>query len=405
LFDGIVMNKIIFVANSGKRYRYYRLLAQRMKGSAQVIFSVYPSLALLLGIFQPTPIDQNLLMASHLRRQKINYPMLARFPWLWRIYCYLAYVTERSRFHHYYQLFLKLDCEALGIWNGQKQPYLTMVKAAELAGKRVLFFENGLLPNTTTVDYMGVNAFNSLPRNADFYLNLEQLPVTQSTIKLVKRDPHKKRQVSDQKLDNLNFNYIFIPFQVPADSQIVIHSSWVHSMEQLFHLVRDARNKLMLQGETKLPYLVFKEHPSWPGSFEHLYQLDEFCLFANENDTQYLIEHANAVITINSTVGLESLLLGKKVITLGNACYNIEQLVLHATNENEFFEAFASLPNWQYNEELRQKFINFIASVYCIPDDWQQMLSQTSEAHLDAIYHRIFETDRLAQFIQLEKER
>ena len=111
------------------------------------------------------------------------------------------------------------------------------------------------------------------------------------------------------------------------------------------------------------------------------------------------------MITINSTVGLESLLLGKKVITLGNACYNIEQLVLHATNENEFFEAFASLPNWQYNEELRQKFINFIASVYCIPDDWQQMLSQTSEAHLDAIYHRIFETDRLAQFIQLEKDR
>ena len=111
------------------------------------------------------------------------------------------------------------------------------------------------------------------------------------------------------------------------------------------------------------------------------------------------------MITINSTVGLESLLLGKKVITLGNACYNIEQLVLHATNENEFFEAFASLPNWQYNEELRQKFINFIASVYCIPGDWQQMLSQTSEAHLDAIYHRIFETDRLAQFIQLEKDR
>ena len=397
------MNKIIFVANSGKRYRYYRLLADRMKGKAKVIFPFYPTLPLLTGIFKRAPIDKNLLMESHLRRQKINYPMLAKKPWLWKIYCYLAYTTECSRFHHYYQLFKTLDCEILAIWNGQKQPYLTMVKAAELAGKRVLYFENGLLPNTTTVDFMGVNAYNSLPRTPDFYLNLEQSSSQKSAVQLVKRDPHKKRQVTDQKLDNLDFDYIFIPFQVPADSQIVIHSSWVHSMEQLFHLVRDARNKLQQQGESKLPYLVFKEHPSWPGNFEHLYQLDDFCLFANENDTQYLIEHAEAVITINSTVGLEALLLGKKVITLGNACYNIEQLVLHVKNEHEFFTAFSSLPKWQFNENLRKQFIHFIASTYCIPNDWQQMLSQTNEAHFEAVCQRVFETDQLAKFIELEE--
>ena len=394
------MKKIVFVANSTKRYRYYRLIADTMKGSAQVIFPVYPTFALFIGFFKKTPITKTQLMQTHLRRQKINYPILYKVPLLWRSYCFLAYINECARFNHYYQIFLKLDCEILAIWNGQKQPYITMVKAAELASKRILYFENGLLPNSTTVDFKGVNGYNCLPREPKFYLNLPDIFAQQQlTVPLVKRQPHKKRQITTQKINLSEFRYIFIPFQVPADSQIVIHSSWVHSMEQLFHLVRNARIKLQQLDSTELPYLVFKEHPSWPGHFADLYDIDEYCLFANENETQDLIENAEAVITINSTVGLESLLLGKKVITLGNACYNIDQLVLNAANEIEFFEVFSMLGNWQFNESLRQKFICFIATVYCIPNDWQTMLSAPNQKHIDAMCGRILETDALTQYL------
>jgi capsular polysaccharide export protein len=396
------MKKIVFVANSSKRYRYYRLIADRIKDSAHVIFPVYPTFALFFGAFKKAPVDERELLDSHLRRQKINYPMLSKHPLLWQVFCFFAYVTERARFSHYYHIFRKLDCEAVAIWNGQKQPYLTMVKAAEFANKRILFFENGLLPNTTTADYAGVNAHNCLPRDPEFYLNLSQeiqsglLPT-----QLVTRYPHKKREINAQKLNTLPERYIFIPFQVPADSQIVIHSPWVHSMEQMYHLVRNVHLKLREQGRTDIPHLVFKEHPSWPGNFDELYDLDECCLFANENNTQELIENAEAVITINSTVGLESLLLGKKVITLGNACYNIDQMVLHATNETEVFEAMANLQNWQCNETLRVKFLNFIATVYCIPNGWQNMLDESNEAHLEAMVERVFETDSLA--VQLKE--
>ncbi len=391
------MKKIVFVANSTKRYRYYRLIADKIKDSSQVIFPVYPTLALLLGAFKKAPVDEHELLDSHLRRQKINYPILSKYPLLWRVYCFFAYVTERSRFYHYYAIFSKLDCEAVAIWNGQKQPYLTMVKAAEFAKKRILFFENGLLPNTTTADYAGVNAHNCLPRSPDFYLNLPSSQQSNSLpTQLVTRDPHKKREVTGQKLKSLPERYIFIPFQVPADSQIVIHSPWVHSMEQMYHLVRDAHKKLREQGRTDIPHLVFKEHPSWPGNFDDLYDLDECCLFANENNTQELIENAEAVITINSTVGLESLLLGKKVITLGNACYNIEQLVLHADNEAQFFEVLSGLSDWQCNETLRLNFLNFIATKYCIPNGWQNMLDQPVDGHIDAMVKRVFETDALA---------
>jgi capsular polysaccharide export protein len=395
------VKKIVFVANSSKRLRYYRLIAEKLQDSAAVIFPIFPTFALFWGAFKKAPVNEDELLDSHLRRQKINYPALSKSPLLWRIYCFFAYVTERARFYHYYHIFAKLDCEAVAIWNGQKQPYLTMVKAAEHAKKRILFFENGLMPNTTTADYAGVNAHNCLPRDPNFYLNLSsnennaELPTD-----LVTRAPHKKRDISDQQVIELPEHYIFVPFQVPADSQIVIHSPWVLSMQQMFHALRDAHNKLRQQGRTDIPHLVFKEHPSWPGNFADLYEMDPYCIFANQNNTQALIENAQAVVTINSTVGLESLLLGKKVITLGNACYNIEQLVLHASNEQQLFTALEQLANWQFNETLRQNFLTFIADVYCIPKGWEKMLEQADEQHLQAMVKRILQTDTLAHHLK-----
>jgi capsular polysaccharide export protein len=99
-------------------------------------------------------------------------------------------------------------------------------------------------------------------------------------------------------------------------------------------------------------------------------------------------------------VGLESLLLGKKVITLGNACYNIEQLVLHASNEQQLFTALEQLANWQFNETLRQNFLAYIADVYCIPKGWEKMLEQADEQHLQAIVKRILQTDTLAHHLK-----
>lgn len=391
--------KIVFVANSSKRYRYYRLIAERCKAQAKVIFPVYPSLSLLFGAFTKPPFDENTLLVAHLQRQASNYPKLTKSALLWKLYCAMARITERARFGHYFALFSRLDCEAVAIWNGQRQPYLTMVAAAKQANKRVLYFENGLLPDTTTADYSGVNAFNSLPRDPHFYLSLANDTKQASRVPdgLVPRDPHRKRAVSSQKLDTLPKNYIFIPFQVPTDSQIMVQSPWVHSMEQLYHLIVAAHSRVYQASDDEdIPYLVFKEHPSWPGNFTNLYHQHPYCLFANENNTQSLIENAQAVITINSTVGLESLLLGQKVITLGNACYNVEGMVLHAKNEAELFDALSQVSSWQCDETLRQNFLQFIASTYCIPGEWQKMLDQPDEAHFNAMLARVFETDELA---------
>ena len=97
----------------------------------------------------------------------------------------------------------------------------------------------------------------------------------------------------------------------------------------------------------------------------------ERVIFANENSTQELIEKSEFVLTINSTVGVESLLLGKKVITLGNACYNIDGLVRHATNADQLVNIIDSINDWEPDLNLLMKFLNYLNSDYLVPDSYK----------------------------------
>lgn len=64
--------------------------------------------------------------------------------------------------------------------------------------------------------------------------------------------------------------------------------------------------------------VVLKEHPSSRVKYPDLARrVSDRVIFANGNSTQELIEKADCVVTINSTVGLESILLAKPVLVLG----------------------------------------------------------------------------------------
>ena len=144
--------------------------------------------------------------------------------------------------------------------------------------------------------------------------------------------------------------------------------------------------------------LVFKTHPSWPKDFSHLTHREQNIYFANNNDTQQLIEKANAVITINSTVGIESLLLDTQVITLGNACYKIDALVTHACNSSELVAAFSNLANWQPDETLRTGFLNYLKIIYTLPQRWSaaddaQLLAATERLTFQDEYCAIYKTE------------
>jgi len=161
-----------------------------------------------------------------------------------------------------------------------------------------------------------------------------------------------------------------VPFQVHDDTQVLINSPWVPTMQKFYEAL-----------ETSLPYLdsdisfVIKEHPSDKVTYPDLYNKNERMLFANGNNTQALIENSCAVITLNSTVGVESLLLGKSVITLGNAFYNIEGVATHAFDQASLNNTVKNLANLERDDSLIQSFLFYLQENYLI-EGWSKNFDQ-----------------------------
>ncbi len=101
--------------------------------------------------------------------------------------------------------------------------------------------------------------------------------------------------------------YIFYPMQVSSDSQLLVHSKMNNHQG-----IRQAHDIAQEQG----CQLVVKPHPAEfeKGVIAGIHELQaELGFVLTAENTFHLIDQSECVITINSTVGLESLLLGKEV--------------------------------------------------------------------------------------------
>lgn len=126
-------------------------------------------------------------------------------------------------------------------------------------------------------------------------------------------------------------------------------------MQQLFLIIKN------ISKEFKDLYFIFKEHPSSIKSYPKLHkQTTSKIFFANGNTTQELIENAKAIITVNSTVGIEALLFKKRVIILGDAFYKIEDITKWATNKNELINILKDLDNWKIDNNLIENFLKYL---------------------------------------------
>lgn len=265
---------------------------------------------------------------------------------------------------------------AVAVWNGSAR-HCQLLLALLAPNCRTFYFENGLLPNTTTLDRRGVNFNNSMPRDAEFYrvygAARDIAPLAGAT--LVPRPP----RVSGLQPIILPDRYVFIPFQDDRDTQVRLLSPWVENMTRLFALGE------RLAEELGIP-VVFKEHPS---SREVYPELHERChaglLFANGNSTQELIERSEFVVTLNSTVGLESLLLGKPLLTLGQAFFNIDGVVMHADSEDELLQIAKQYPRWPLDAGLTRSFLHYLEHQYCVPGHWQS----ASVEHVQEVVRRL----------------
>lgn len=289
----------------------------------------------------------------------------------------------------------------------------------------VMFEQGYFRPFTLTIDNKGVNYENSLPRDRKFYedivVDYDRLHqylskseyLSKDDLININRDSKFKKLLfiimdklkakfsSDfidctynnesinekivrivKKKNNINTHqeelpesYIFVPFQVHDDSQIILNSPNIRTMEELVEVVDKASKELYELGRRDI-YFVFKEHPvdlnriDYSGLKEK-YKNNKQLVFLSSGNTNELINNSMAVITVNSTVGIEALMKSKKVITLGNAFYNIEGIVEHCDELDNLSKSIIKTLDNDFNQELVDKFLYYLRFDYQLEMNWR----------------------------------
>lgn len=271
--------------------------------------------------------------------------------------------------------------DAIGVWGGQSVDTRAALAAARDHALPSYVFECGLLPDTTTCDPQGVNFDNAIPRYPRFYADYARKADTVLPQSLIARPSRH----SDDEI-SLPEDYLFIPFQVRLDSQVLLYSPWIRDMTHLFDVVVEAARHALGACQTQL---VFKLHPSCRQRYRTLQDIaarEPRIHFANGNSTDELVRKARGVITINSTVGIEALLLNRPVLTLGQACYAIPGVCESASS-------VAMISRWMQQIDTqrppstphREAFLHYLASEYCIP----QSHKHPGAAHFAAMAARL----------------
>ena len=347
--------KTLFFAVNGKHNLFFEKIKQNTACKGDIVYArkiKLPCFKALKYIHQ-VDLSKAIDLKTKDFKAKIGFVRFEFF--IKAMYTFLAYFN-------YILYFGKINdsYDQIMLWNGITFRQAIALEISKLYNLKIIVVENGLMPNRIVVDIRGVNYLNSVPRDRAFfdnYENMQELPNT-----LIPRNPKNAKKFAHTKQIELPEKYIFVPFQVDYDTQILVHSPWINDMNKLFDVIEEVAN------QTDIAF-VFKEHPSSKKDYPHLHKRAEKnsqLFFANGHTTQELIEKSEAVITINSTVGIESLLFDKKVIVLGDAFYTIDGITKWAKDISELTEIVLGLEKWELDKPLIKKFLKYLYYDYML---------------------------------------
>ncbi|MFZ2103338.1 MAG: nitrogen fixation protein FixF [Oricola sp.] len=295
-------------------------------------------------------------------RRRIRYPRLFASRLVARTYRALYRRGVRRTFCRLYGALATDTSRTVLVFNGYLSPNALLALAAEALSMPRLFLENGFYPNTMQADPRGINALSTLPREAAFYDGLSEEALGNGWPETFEIRASKLPDGSQPASPtDLPAAYVFVPLQVPSDMQILALSPWIGDMVQMHTEIAALADAFSDR------HFVIKEHPSFPLSIQPRVPAHPRIHFANGAATRNLLEGADAVITVNSTVGLEALTLGKKLIILGEAHYDIDGLVLRAHDRASLTEAFSRISTWEPDDARRRRFIRFVFNRFLVP--------------------------------------
>jgi capsule polysaccharide modification protein KpsS len=180
----------------------------------------------------------------------------------------------------------------------------------------------------------------------------------------------------DKQSPKIKKPYIFVPLQVHDDSQIILLSPLVHNMEQFVEVVYRAAKEAFDDNYT----LVVKEHPvdrSRGFVYPDLKKKFPNIIWLGKYDIKKALDEASLVVSINSTVGLEALIYGKPVVTLGLAFYNKPELVFHANSLVDLSETMRLAVSQGPDRKLVERFLYYLRFNYVVNGNYNYFDQKT----------------------------
>jgi capsular polysaccharide export protein len=316
------------------------------------------------------------------------------------------------------ELFDSAPFEAAFIWNGQDAIGRALAMLAKRRGITVVYGENGYFSRTLQFDLEGVNAQSSLnrlslqdmrdalaapaadaPPHAGFALgDVVPLAWRDYATCFIKRkaDAHyyekfpehrggssfknwwlqRQRQLIPADQVELPANFVFIPFQVHDDTQILLNSPNFRSMETFFEFSHAAIRRHF--GEHQK--IVVKEHPEDLGrhNYDGLKTKYPEVIWLRKFDIDALIDRAACVFVVNSSVGLQAVRKLRPTVVFGDSFYTRPELVFDATDLNH---ADASIEAAKKGVDVSRQaniktFIDFLTKRYFIASGWKDFSAE-----------------------------
>lgn len=329
----------------------------------------------------------------------------------------------RSLLHSLASFFDAQGVEAVMVWNGSN---LLVSLAAYLARRRglpVIFAEHGYLPGTLQVDHCGVNfdasitplamcGAASLPpdpvldraldREIDAYQKGKPMRPNNAPV-----PPHLRRDLRtffhreiDQRIkpwfrrkfpgigvDNpaLPERFVFLPFQVRKDSQLIVHSPLVgNDMARVLGLLHGALAQVDPQMRIVVKFHP-RENPKVLARCVEMMRQYPDVLFIRRHRLTELLEKAKAVVTVNSTVGFEAFIYDTPVIALGRNFYTAPGLVEQVQQIEQLPETLRRALVEPVDRERRRSFLRYVYARFLVFGNYNDY----SEASLGAVATRI----------------
>ncbi|NEV60651.1 capsular biosynthesis protein [Thiorhodococcus minor] len=316
------------------------------------------------------------------------------------------------------------DLEPAGIflWNGSGLAAAITEQLARARGIPLVFGENGYLPGTLQLDPQGVNAFSRIGLDASLdeirtrdysetqVQELDRLLggyragttptrkpppcgrvrpsplayLAQAWEDLHEREPSAKGNLRiPREIPPLPERFVFFPLQVRSDSQLTIHSPLYGNRldEAIADLDRAVR---AIDPGLKL---VVKLHPADLGKTDYDPVAQGFpdVVWIGGGDVRTILQRAACVVTVNSTVGIEGMIYGKPVVTLGSNFYVREGLVHPVRDRSQLVDRLRAALTDPPDHPLTQQYLRYLYFHAFARGHWQDY----AEASLDAIGARI----------------